>query len=66
MRQVEQLQAEIEALSQEEYVRLRRWFAARDWELWDRELEADAAAGRLDELWEEAMAAKRQGTLQDL
>ena len=45
---VEQLQIEIEALSEEDFVRLRKWFAERDWEQWDTQLETDVAAGKLD------------------
>ena len=66
MTQVEQIQAEIEALSHEDFVRLREWFAKKDWLLWDQQLEVDIADGKLDFLLEEAMTAKSQGTLQDL
>ncbi len=66
MTQVEQIQAEIEALSHEDFVRLREWFAQKDWLLWDQHLEVDIADGKLDFLLEEAMTAKSQGTLQDL
>ncbi len=66
MMQVEQLQRAIEALPPFEFSRLRQWFAEKDWERWDRQFEDDVAAGKLDFLWEEAMAAKQQGKLQDL
>ena len=66
MKQVEQIQADIEALSQNDFVRLREWLAEKDWLLWDEQLEADAADGKLDFLVEEAMQAKSQGQLQDL
>ncbi len=66
MKQVEQIQAEIEALSQEDFVRLREWFAEKDWLLWDKQLEVDIADGKLDFLLEEAMTAKSQGKLKDL
>ncbi|NEO76742.1 hypothetical protein [Moorena sp. SIO4G3] len=66
MTKVEQIQAEIEALSKEDFVRLREWFAERDWLLWDKQLEADIADGKLDFLIEEAMTAKSEGKLQDL
>lgn len=66
MMQVEQLQRAIEALPPPEFRRLRQWFAEKDWERWDRRLEADVAAGKLDFLLEEALAAKRQDLLQDL
>jgi hypothetical protein len=63
---VEQLQTEIEALSDEDFVRLRKWFAERDWEQWDRQLETDVAAGKLDFLLDEASAAKAQDKLREL
>lgn len=63
---IEQLQREIEALPERDYARLRQWFAELDWQRWDSQLEADAAAGKLDFLLEEARAAKEQGTLQAL
>ena len=40
---VEQLQMEIEALPQAEFIRLRQWFAEKDWEHWDQQLEEDGA-----------------------
>jgi hypothetical protein len=38
---VEQLQKEIDMLSDEEFTQLRRWFAEKVWERWDRQIEAD-------------------------
>lgn len=66
MKQVEQIQSEIEALSQEDFRRLREWFAQKDWEIWDKQIEADSAKGKLDFLLEEAMKAKSQGKLGNL
>lgn len=58
MMKLEQLQTEIEALPEKDFLRLRRWFADRDWLRWDNQLEQDAAAGKLDFLLEEAATAK--------
>ena len=66
MSKVEEIQSAIVSLSPEEYVRLRQWFAERDWEQWDQEIEEDAASGKLDFLIDEAVAEKAQGRLQDL
>ncbi|NER19446.1 MAG: hypothetical protein F6J96_01525 [Symploca sp. SIO1C2] len=66
MTQVEHIQAEIEALAPEDFVRLRKWFADKDWQSWDEQLETDIAEGKLDFLLEEAMTAKHQGKLQEL
>lgn len=63
---VEQIQLEIEALPKEEFSRLRRWFAEKDWDRWEEQLATDEAAGKLDFLIEEAAEAKRNGTLSDL
>ncbi|MBS3966323.1 MAG: hypothetical protein KGZ60_03575 [Truepera sp.] len=66
MAQVEHIQAEIEALSERDFARLRKWLVEKDWQRWDEQLEADVAAGKLDFLLEEAGAAKAQGKLQDM
>ena len=63
---IEQLQMEIVALPERDFLRLRRWFAEKDRERWDRQLESDVAAGKLDLLLNEASAAKVQGKLRDL
>ncbi len=44
-----------------ELAQFRRWFAQFDAAAWDREIEADAASGRLDALAECALAAHAAG-----
>ena len=66
MSQVDHLKAEIEALPEEDFIRLREWFAEKDWQHWDKQLEKDVAAGKLDFLREEARTAKAEGKLRDL
>lgn len=66
MTKVEEIQAAIESLTREEYVRLRQWFSERDWERWDKQIEADSEAGKLDFLIEEAFDEKAKGHLKDL
>lgn len=66
MMQLEHIQSEIEALSYNDFVRLREWFANKDWELWDEQLEADVDSGRLDFLLQEALDAKSKDNLQEL
>ena len=66
MLKIEQLQMEIEALSEQDFARLRRWFAEKDWEQWTKQIEADSAAGKLDFLLAEASAAKAQETPREL
>jgi len=63
---VEEIQAAIESLSEEEYARLRAWFSERDWDEWDEEIMKDSEAGKLDFLIHEALEEKRKGTLNEL
>ena len=53
-------------LSKTEYVELMEWLREVDEEEWDRQIEADALAGKLDFLAAEAWEAKANGTLTDL
>ena len=55
MGKVESIENLIQELSPEEVAALREWFATYDAEAWDRQLEADAKAGRLDALAERAL-----------
>ncbi len=64
--EIEDIQAVIESLPPEQYARLRDWFTERDWELWDRQIKADAEAGKLDFLIEEALTEKARGHLRPL
>jgi hypothetical protein len=66
MTKVQQIQEAIEALPREEYVRLRNWFTERDWKQWDKQIEEDSEAGRLDFLIEEALEEKTKGRLKEL
>ena len=55
MSKVESIEQQIKALSAEEVAQLRAWFLEFDWALWDRQLERDVAAGKLDALAEKAL-----------
>ena len=66
MSKVDELKAEIERLPGEEFAELFRWLSEKDWERWDKEIEADSQAGRLDFLVREAGEEKATGTLKDL
>lgn len=56
---VEKLELLIKSLSPEELAQFREWFADFDAQFWDRQIETDAAAGKLDRLTEESMADHR-------
>lgn len=66
MSRVDEIQAEIESLSEEEYTRLRQWFSKKEWEEWDRQIEKDSESGALDFLIKEALDEKARGKLKDL
>jgi hypothetical protein len=58
---VEKLEREIATLSHSELATLRAWFSEFDAESWDRQIEDDAEAGRLDALAEAALTEHRTG-----
>ncbi len=66
MSKVDELKAEIEGLPEEELTELVRWLSEKDWEKWDKEIESDSEAGKLDFLVREALDAKAKRTLKDL
>lgn len=66
MSKVEKLKMEIETLPKEEFAELVRWLSEKDCDTWDREIEADSQAGKLDFLVREAQDAKTKRTLKDL
>ena len=66
MTKVEAIEREVEKLSREELAAFRDWFAEYDWQAWDREIEADAAAGKLDKLMAEALEDHRKGKSREI
>jgi hypothetical protein len=59
MTSVEEIKRAITQLSPEAARQLRRWYEQFDAKQWDRQIASDVAAGRLDELAEEALQAFR-------
>jgi hypothetical protein len=66
MSTIEEIERAVRELSPAELARFRAWFAEFDASVWDRQLEADVAAGRLDVLAEEALHDLREGRCTDL
>ena len=66
MSKVDEIKDAIEALPQEDYTQLRQWFSERDWQKWDKQIETDSEAGKLDFLIKEALDEKESGTLKEL
>lgn len=61
MSTVERIKEAIRQISPEELAAFRAWFAEFHAAVWDRQLEEDVAAGRLDQLAEEALRDLREG-----
>ena len=61
MSKVEQIERQIETLSADELAAFRKWYAEFDADAWDRQIESDASAGKLDAVAEAAVSAYRSG-----
>ncbi len=55
MEKVEKIAREVQELSARELAKFREWFAVFDAEAWDRQVEADVRAGKLDALADRAL-----------
>lgn len=56
MSKVESIEQQIETLSPKELAAFRKWYAAFDAAVWDRQFEADVKAGKLDSLGDTALS----------
>jgi hypothetical protein len=66
MTRVQKLAREIEELSPSELAAFRKWFAEYDSVEWDKQIERDAMAGKLDQLAEKALADHKAGRSKEL
>jgi hypothetical protein len=66
MSTLDEIERAIRQLPPEDLTALRAWFAEYDAEAWDRQLEEDVQAGRLDELAREALDDLDAGQTTDL
>lgn len=66
MSRVEDVERAVRQLSPQDLREFREWFQRFEDEVWDRQIERDAAAGRLDALGEEALTELREGRTRPL
>ncbi|MBM3434958.1 MAG: hypothetical protein FJY07_01940 [Bacteroidetes bacterium] len=66
MIKIEDIQKEINALSKDDFKKLRDWIIEREWGYWDQEIKKDSENGKLDFLIEEAQDAKYKNKLSNL
>ncbi len=58
MSRLDEIKSEIEKLSSEEFTEIFHWLSEKEWERWDKEIEADSKAGKLDFLMRDARDEK--------
>ena len=61
MGKLEKIEQDIQSLSSQELAQFRAWFLEYDWASWDRQIERDAEAGRLDDLAAKALRDHKAG-----
>ncbi len=66
MGNVKSIEKAVESLPRSELAEFRRWFAEFDDAAWDKQIEQDAASGKLDGLAAEALADYRAGSAREL
>ena len=66
MTKLEALEEEIKKLAPEELAQLREWLLEHESDEWDREIERDAASGKLDKLFEKSLADHRAGKSREI
>ena len=66
MTKVEKIEQDIRKLDRKELLAFRRGFCEYDSDEWDRQIEEDVRAGKLDKLAEEALAEHRAGKSKEI
>ena len=66
MSELEELEKRVRSLSAEELARFRAWFYEFDHQLWDRQIETDSNAGKLDQLAAESLADYKAGKAREV
>lgn len=66
MTTIQAIEQAIQQLPAQELAEFRRWFTQFDEAAWDAQIEADAAAGKLDALAAEAVAEYDNGKAREL
>ena len=63
---IKELEQAVSSLPREELTRFREWFDEFDAKSWDKQLEADAKAGKLNKIAEDAIYDYRAGKAKEL
>lgn len=65
-RSVEDIENAVAKLPQDQLQKFRAWYEKFDAEAWDKQIDTDAAAGRLDKIAEAAVAEYKAGNAKKL
>ena len=63
---VKTLEKEVRELSRDELTTFRDWFVKFDADAWDRQIESDIQAGKLDKLAAKALSEHKRGESREL
>jgi major membrane immunogen (membrane-anchored lipoprotein) len=63
---IKELEQAVSGLPREELTRFREWFDEFDAKAWDKQLEADVKAGKLNKIAEDAISDYRAGKAKEL
>ena len=66
MTKLQKLEKEIKELNPSELVEFRNWFRNYDSDAWDKQIESDLKAGKLDKFAEEAIVEYDSGESEEL
>jgi hypothetical protein len=66
MRKLEHIEQQIRELTAAEFAELRDWVLEQDWSSWDAQIEADARAGKLEDMVAESKADFERGRARKL
>jgi hypothetical protein len=66
MTTIEILEEQVKSLSEDDLTEFRRWFLDWDNDEWDRQIERDATAGKLDALASAALAEYNAGQAREI
>lgn len=66
MTKIQRLERAIKELTPDELAAFRKWFQEYDSEVWDEQIEQDAATGKLDKFAEKALADHKAGRTKEI
>lgn len=66
MGKIEKIEHQIEALTAQELAEFRRWYREFDAEAWDRQVQEDIQANKLDVFAEEALKVYQAGKAREI